>query len=62
MPKTDFKTWERATLERFARECADENLDLRETLILALAAWRKEVLRSAPSAVSCGTQPTGERS
>lgn len=52
---TDFKTWERETLERFAREVADENKALREELALALEAWRKEVLRSATEAVSCGT-------
>lgn len=53
--RTDFATWDRGTLEKFARTCADENKALREELAFALAAWRKEVLRDPPQAVSSGT-------
>lgn len=42
--RTDFKTWDRGNLERFARQAADENLMLRDQLREALAAWRREVL------------------
>lgn len=38
---TDFKDWKRETLEQFARQVADENLQLREDLKAALAAWRQ---------------------
>ncbi len=38
---TDFSTWARPNLERFAREAADENLQLRDDLKTALAGWRK---------------------
>jgi hypothetical protein len=48
--KTDFSTWERQTLEHFARTAADENrllrqedAILRQDLKAALAAWRKEL-------------------
>jgi hypothetical protein len=41
--KTDFSTWERKTLEDFARTAADENAILRQDLKAALAAWRKEL-------------------
>lgn len=58
---TDFKEWDRATLEQFARVCADENRVLREELALALAAWRKEVLREPTQAVSCDTYPAKEQ-
>lgn len=44
--KTDFKTWERETLERFAREVADENARLREDNALLLRQWRAAVLES----------------
>jgi hypothetical protein len=44
--RTDFRTWERATLERFAREAADENLILRTQLKDALAAWRRALVDS----------------
>jgi len=41
--RTDFKDWKRETLEKFAREAADENLVLRTQLKDALNAWRKLV-------------------
>lgn len=41
--RTDFSTWERGNLERFARHAADENLLLRTQLRDALDAWRREV-------------------
>lgn len=40
MPEADFTTWDRATLERFAREAADENRELRADLRAALDAYR----------------------
>ena len=40
---TDFATWDRVMLERFARQAADENTQLKEDLTAALAAWRKEL-------------------
>jgi hypothetical protein len=40
---TDFSTWNRKTLEDFARDAATENAILREDLKAALAAWRKEL-------------------
>jgi hypothetical protein len=36
--KTDFKLWQRATLEQFARQVADEHLVLTERI--ATAGWR----------------------
>lgn len=45
--KTDFKNWDRETLERFAREASDENVQLKEDLKAALAAWRKELSKGA---------------
>lgn len=53
--RTDFKTWERATLERFAREAADENRVLRDQLAWMLEERRKELLRHNADAVSSGT-------
>lgn len=44
--KTDFATWDRVMLERFARQAAEENLQLREDLKAALAAWRAELLKA----------------
>ena len=41
--RTDFTGWQRGTLERFAREVADENLLLRADLKTVLGAWRSEV-------------------
>lgn len=38
--QTDFSTWERATLERLARELADENEQLKKDLKTAMTAWR----------------------
>lgn len=38
--RTDFSTWDRSTLERFAREAADENRELRADLRTALDAYR----------------------
>ena len=46
--RTDFSTWKRETLERFARQAADENKQLREDVRAALAAFRhfvKEALK-----------------
>lgn len=45
--RTDFSTWDRQTLERFAREAADENRELRADLRAALDAYRRVV--SAPT-------------
>ena len=50
--RTDFKTWDRANLEQFARQAADENLVLRAQLADALAAWRREVLLSGGGVAS----------
>jgi hypothetical protein len=47
MPRTDFSTWERTTLEQFARQAADENRQLHADLRLALDAYRAEVRRQA---------------
>lgn len=44
--KTDFRAWERDTLERFARDAADENRELKEKLKELLVAWRKEVIKN----------------
>lgn len=41
---TDFRLWERAVLEHFARTAADENKQLREDLRAALDAYRKEII------------------
>ena len=38
--RTDFKAWSRENLERFARQAADENKQLREDVRAALAAFR----------------------
>ena len=45
--RTDFTSWDRGHLERFAREVADENLVLSNDLKVALAAWR-EAVKGAP--------------
>ena len=42
---TDFKTWERKTLEEFARQAADENKELREQLRVAIDAYRKLIVK-----------------
>jgi len=47
--KTDFSTWQRKTLEDFARQVADENLELKEQLRAALAAYRMEVVKNGNS-------------
>ena len=41
--QTDFSVWDRETLERFAREIADENATLKTDLKLLLAAWRQSL-------------------
>lgn len=41
--KTDFTTWDRKTLERFAREAADEVHQLRADNKMLQDAWRKAV-------------------
>jgi len=38
---TDFSTWDRETLERFAREAADENKQLREDVKMLLNRIRE---------------------
>ena len=43
---TDFRDWKRETLEQFAQQSAEENLQLREDLKAALAAWRAELLKA----------------
>lgn len=43
MLRTDFSTWQRETLEQFARQAADENKQLRQDLRTALDAYRAEV-------------------
>lgn len=40
MPQADFSLWDRGTLERFAREAADEIQQLRTDLRAALNAYR----------------------
>jgi len=37
---TDFKAWDRATLEKFARQAADENRILASDLKMMHGAWR----------------------
>jgi hypothetical protein len=56
MPKADFTLWQRENLEKFARQAADENKQLRDDLKLALDAWRKCVLTKPKSDVSSGTR------
>lgn len=55
MPEADFSTWDRATLERFAREAADENRELRQDLRIALDAYRAAVC--APPTVKVPATP-----
>lgn len=43
----DFSTWDRATLEKFAREAAAENEQLRKDLKNALEAYREAVRAGA---------------
>ena len=45
--RTDFKSWQRGTLEQFARQVADENKQLREDNKTLLDAWRSEVESNA---------------
>jgi hypothetical protein len=42
--RTDFSGWQRSTLEQFARQAADENLELREQNKALLVEWRKLVV------------------
>ena len=47
--KTDFKNWERDTLEKFAREAADENRELKEKLSEMREmrdTWRNEAIKN----------------
>jgi hypothetical protein len=46
--KADFSTWDRQTLERFAREAADENAVLRADLRTALDAYHKLLAEMPP--------------
>ena len=39
--KTDFSTWDRATLEKLARDALDANEILKADLKTALATWRE---------------------
>jgi hypothetical protein len=45
--KTDFRTWNRETLEQFARETADELAVLKELNTALHNAWKKEVALNA---------------
>jgi len=45
MPQTNFALWDRETLERFAREAADEVHRLRADLRVALGAYRVLVMQ-----------------
>lgn len=38
---TDFRTWDRSTLEQFAQEAAAENTELRAQLKALLDDWRR---------------------
>lgn len=44
---TDFTTWDRKTLEQFARQAADENRELHADLRAALDAYRALVRAQA---------------
>ncbi len=48
--QTDFTTWQRETLERFAADCTAEIKRLEAENHMLLRAWRAEVERN-------GTQP-----
>jgi hypothetical protein len=41
---TDFATWDRETLNKFAREAAQELLALKEELRVAIDAYRQLIL------------------
>jgi hypothetical protein len=43
VPPADFSLWQRATLERFARQAADENRELRERVRLLEAVMKHVV-------------------
>lgn len=45
---TDFSTWERASLERFARHAADDNRELRAEVRAALDAYRNLIREQPP--------------
>ena len=45
--KTDFSTWKRETLEIFAREVADENLELRKDQKILFKQIRDLILENA---------------
>lgn len=47
---TDFSTWTRENLERFAADAASQNRTLRADLDTALAGWRWAAL-SAPAPI-----------
>lgn len=49
--REDFKTWQRENLERFARQAADENKQLRDNLRVAIDAYRQLVVAQAPKEV-----------
>lgn len=44
--RTDFKSWTREGLEKFARDVADENLVLRTDNKVLLEQWRAEVKKN----------------
>lgn len=50
--RTNFSVWERATLEQFARDAAEENKQLRDDNRVLLDAWRKAVSKAVSKAAS----------
>lgn len=48
MPRTDFSTWQRETLERFARDAAEEIRELRADVRAALDGLRTEIREQLP--------------
>jgi hypothetical protein len=55
MPEADFATWQRDTLERFARQAADENRELRER-VAELEDTNRMLLREWRAALAQGAQ------
>jgi len=47
--RTDFKSWSREGLEKFARHVADENLVLEANNNVLLEQWRAEVKKNEPA-------------
>lgn len=44
---TDFSTWDRKLLERFAVDAAQQNTELKEQVAMLQDAWRKAVVANA---------------